>query len=213
MSWDPVWEEIFKSRSWGQYPAEDLIRFVAVNFYKAPDRSRVKLLEVGCGPGPNLWYMAREGFAVYGIDGSSSAIQQAEARLNKECPGWKGELRVGDIKKLPYTDGFFDGVIDHEAVSCNDYESSKKIYREMARVTKKGGKMFSRPFADVKNDNREWMTGDGPLAGKGHVRFTEEKQIADLAQGFRITHTEFLTRSVENRRHSVQEWLILGEKK
>jgi hypothetical protein len=28
MTWDPVWETVYRSRAWGQYPGEDVIRFV-----------------------------------------------------------------------------------------------------------------------------------------------------------------------------------------
>ena len=38
-----------------------------------PDRRSVRLLEVGCGPGGNVWYMAREGYQVSG-DGSAVAM-------------------------------------------------------------------------------------------------------------------------------------------
>jgi len=39
MAWDPIWERVFSSQAWGKYPGEDLIRFVARNFYAAPDRA------------------------------------------------------------------------------------------------------------------------------------------------------------------------------
>src|SRR5262249_34275510 len=108
MVWDPVWERTFASRAWGKYPSEPLIRFVARNFYDAADRAQVRICELGCGPGPNLWYAAREGFSVFGIDGSETAIRQARERLDAECPGWKGELRVGDFRTLPFADNSFD---------------------------------------------------------------------------------------------------------
>ncbi len=220
MAWDPVWEEVFKEHAWGKYPAEDLIRFVALNFYAARNRQEVRLLEVGCGPGPNLWYMAREGFTVYGIDGSETAIQRARQRLDSECPGWKGELIVGDIKKLPYEDGFFDGVIDHEAVAHNSYEDSKIIYGELARVSKKNGKLFSRSFAKGcwgdgvgrKAGHNAWVESTGPFLNRGLVRFTDEKEIQDLIRGFKIASAELLTRTMENRQHEIKEWLIIGEK-
>jgi len=72
-SWDQVWESVFKQQEWGKYPGESLIKFVARNFYKN-DRKRVSLLEIGCGPGANIWFMAREGFNVTGIDGSQIAF-------------------------------------------------------------------------------------------------------------------------------------------
>src|ERR1700722_13214770 len=75
-SWDPVWEQIFANQSWGKYPPEELIRFVARNYYRAANRGDIKILEVGCGAGACIWYMAREGFCATGIDGSPSAIKQ-----------------------------------------------------------------------------------------------------------------------------------------
>jgi tRNA G46 methylase TrmB len=59
-------------QEWGKYPPEHVIRFVARNFYRVPDRKYVHLLEVGCGPGANVWFMAREGFAVDECKASSA---------------------------------------------------------------------------------------------------------------------------------------------
>src|ERR1700730_11711421 len=92
-SWDPAWEKLFRAREWGRYPNEHLVRFVARNFYSAPDRTKVCILDLGCGQGPNTWYMAREGFSVSGIDGSQSALTQARDRLESE--NLKADLRVG----------------------------------------------------------------------------------------------------------------------
>lgn len=90
MAWDPLWERVFSSQSWGNYPGEDFIRFVANNFYQNLNRGQVRILEVGCGPGANLWFMAREGFSVYGVDGSQTAIALAKSRLDLEVPQWGG---------------------------------------------------------------------------------------------------------------------------
>ena len=62
------WEEIFKTQGWGKYPPEELIRFIARKYSHEPNRKSIKILEIGCGPGANIWYLAREGFTVYGID-------------------------------------------------------------------------------------------------------------------------------------------------
>lgn len=133
MVWDPVWKEVFRKQSWGKYPAEDLIRFVARKFYAVPNQPQVKILEVGCGPGGNLWYMAREGFTVYGIDGSKTAIKEAQARLDAEVNDWKGGVIVGDFLYLPHEEDFIDAVIDNEAIYTNSYEDSKQIYKNIYR--------------------------------------------------------------------------------
>lgn len=62
--WAPVWDKICENQQWGKYPAESLIRFVARNYYQSKERSNVSILELGCGPGGNLWYLAREGFCL-----------------------------------------------------------------------------------------------------------------------------------------------------
>lgn len=220
MSWDKVWDNVFLNQTWGKYPAEDLIRFVAKNFYHMPQRKKTKILEVGCGPGANLWYMAREGFAVYGIDGSKTAISYAKHRLDMECPEWEGELQNGDILKLPYADEFFDGVIDNEAVYANSYENAKKIYSEMVRVCKTGGKFFSRTFANdswgdktgKKVGRNAWQVGEGPLLDKGYSRFTYETEIEDLIQGVKFVEIEMLMRTGADRTKAIKEWIIIGEK-
>lgn len=220
MAWDKVWEEVFCRQEWGKYPNEDLIRFVARNYYRVNDRRSVRLLEVGCGPGANLWYMAREGFCAYGIDGSAAAIAQAKRRLDKEVPGWCGELLVGDIIDLPFAANHFDAVLDNEAIYCNSYEDSKAIYAELARVTKPGGKLFSRTLATgcwgdrtgCNVGHNAWIVAAGPAHGKGYTRFTDYDEIADLIGGFAIEEIELLTRTADNRRQAVKEWLIVGRK-
>lgn len=221
MSWDAVWEKVFQEQEWGKYPGEDLIRFIARNFYSTPNRNEIKLLEVGCGTGANLWYAAREGFSVYGIDGSTIAINRAIDRLDCECPGWSGRLMVGDILQLPFPDHFFDAVIDNEAVYCNSFSHSQDIYNEMARVTKKGGKLFSRTFATgswgdqtgEKVGHNAYVVNEGPLAGKGFSRFTDYKEIPELIQRFEISEIQLITRKYISIDREVKEWVITGEKK
>src|SRR5262245_17194928 len=99
--YDAVWERIFSSGPWGKYPGEDLIRFVARESAGVADRQSLKALELGCGPGANLWFLANEGIPFDAIDGSPSAVSQATARLTREKPGWKGRIVVGNFCRLP----------------------------------------------------------------------------------------------------------------
>ena len=222
MAWDSVWEQVFKQQTWGKYPGEDLIRFVARNFYKSSVREDIKILEVGCGPGANLWYMAREGFTVYGIDGSETATNCAQQRLDTECPGWKGQVLTGDIVKLPFEDGYFDAVIDNEAIYCNSFAISQEIYKEIARVVKQGGKLFSRTFATgcwgdgtgEQVGHRAYYVSEGPMLNKGYTRFTDIEEIPLLISArFDMDEIELLTRTSERQQHEVKEWLITATKK
>lgn len=222
MAWDCVWEQVFQEQEWGEYPSEDLIRFVSRNFYQKAVRKEVRLLEVGCGPGANLWYMARKGFTIYGIDGSDTAIGRASLRLDRECPSWSGKLIVGDICNLPFDNEYFDGVIDNEAIYCNSFAISQKIYGEMARVVKQGGKLFSRTFAtgcwgDGTGENmghRAYRVSEGPLLNKGYARFTDKEEIPLLISAkYCIDEMELLTRTSNNQQQEIREWIITATKK
>ena len=225
MAWDPVWEQVFSSQAWGKYPGEDLIRFVARNFYGAPDRAAVRILEVGSGTGANLWFIAREGFAAFGAEGSTTAAELSRQRLTAECPGWDdaprhGQIVTADITRLPWPNDFFDAVIDSEAVSCNDFDDSCRIYGETHRVTRPGGKLFVRTFATgtwgdgigQQVGPRRFVADQGPLAGKGACRFTAIEELGTLVAPWRITATDLITRSVDSQREHIREWIVQGIK-
>src|SRR3989344_4036029 len=105
-SWDKTWEKIYRTKEWGKYPPEELVRFIAHNYYETKDRKTVKILDLGCGTGAATWFIAREGFNAYGIDGSPTAIKIAKKRFITEK--LKGNFQVGDIISLPFEGDEFD---------------------------------------------------------------------------------------------------------
>ena len=223
MSWDPIWESIYRTRAWGQYPGEDVIRFVKGNFSEVPDRRQVRLLEVGSGAGANLWFMAREGFCVHGVEGSETAVRLARERLDRECPQWQGaggRIQAGDMSSLPYPDGFFDAVLDVVAVCYSGFDEARQIYGELSRVTRPGGRLFSRTFArgcwgdgdGVPAGPDMWVCNEGPLKGCGATRFTDETQVPELVEGWRVERIERASVTEEGGRHEIRHLLIYGSK-
>lgn len=218
-----IWEDIFANQPWGKYPGEDLIRFISRNFYGVPNRRQVKILEIGCGPGANLWYLAREGFRFVGIDGSPTAIAQASRRLDEECPGWRehSELHVGDVNNLPFVDESFDAAIDNECVCCNTLDMSRRIYDEVHRVLRIGAPMYVRTFASgcwgegtgKSAGKNAWICDEGPLAGLGLARFTALDDIPILLERFELLTVELISRSANNRHNLVTEWIINSRKR
>lgn len=216
------WDDIFKQHGWGKYPSEDLIRFIARRYYHEPDRKSIKILEVGCGPGANIWYLAREGFSVYGIDGSKTAINQANLRLKREK--LNADLIVGNIINLPYENNFFDCIIDVECIYANCFSDSIDIIKELYRVLKPDGNFFSKTFMEgmVKQGEGTLLTGEthtylsittGPLSAKvGIQRLTSEVEIATLYSIFTIESIDYLIRSENNRNYEVREYLISCKK-
>jgi ubiquinone/menaquinone biosynthesis C-methylase UbiE len=217
--WDPTWEEIFRNQEWGKYPPEHVVRFVARNFYRVPDRKTVRLLDLGCGPGACIWYMAREGFSVAGIDGSETAIRQAAQRLKAE--GLAADLQNGDYTDLPWPDGSFDGVIDNVTLYCNRFENCQRAVAEVKRVLKPRGVFLSCNFTD-----RTWGYGkgrkiefdgftdilEGPLHGKGFALFLSKQRVDELYQPFQEVKVERLSWTAEEMRHLIELWLVEARK-
>ncbi|MEH1796636.1 class I SAM-dependent methyltransferase [Nostoc sp.] len=221
MNWDSTWEQIFSTREWGKYPPEEVIRFIARNFYGCLDRKKIKLLEIGCGTGANIWYMSREGFDVYGIDGSNTAIAKAENRLQSE--GLKAHFQVGDLISLSnfYSPAYFDAVLDVGCLQHNSIQGIKTIVEQVKTVLKPGGKIFSITVA-----SGSWGDGlgkevepgtfieikEGPLEGKGLCHFFSLEEVQLFSSQFADVEIEYSVRSLNHQKQYYKHWLVEGKK-
>ena len=97
------------------YPFDVVVSLVMSNFFlKVPDRSAIKILDMGSGAGNHLWFLAREGFNACGIDGSALACAFARAKL--KAGSLSADVRQGDFTSLPWEDQSFDFVADRSAI-------------------------------------------------------------------------------------------------
>jgi SAM-dependent methyltransferase len=217
MSWDPNWEKVFSSRRWGRYPPEELVRFVARNFASVPDRTRVRILEVGCGPGANLWFMAREGYRVFGVDGSQTAINQAQERLNED--GLRGAFVVGDGINLRdhFPANYFDAVIDVACLQHNDIGSVRLMMASTWQILKPGGRMFSMM---VDSESHGFGSGSliepgtfaevdaGPCTGTGLCHFFSLEEVQNMFSIFAEICIERSRRSTDNMTRWYGHWVV-----
>ena len=211
----PAWEEIFRSKEWGKYPQEHVIRNVARNFYNVPRRENVKLLEIGCGPGANVWFLARERFSVSAIDGSPTAIRLAKERLAAES--LTAELRTGDFTDLPWADNSFDGVVENVSLYANRWAAIQQALREVRRVLKPSG-VFLCSFFTTKT----WGYGlgamveqdgfvniaEGPMAGTGFALFLTRERLNELLCGFEDIHVERASWTLGDEQHVVESFVV-----
>jgi ubiquinone/menaquinone biosynthesis C-methylase UbiE len=199
-AFDPVWEaDVYAAgRHLARYPYDSVVSFV---FRHAPSdrpRGEVRILEIGCGAGNNLWFAAREGFRVAGIDGSRSAIEYARRRFAEE--GLDGDLRVGDFTALPFDDASFDLVIDRGSTVCVGHTACRLAVREVRRVLVPGGHFHFNPYSDRSTSVLHGRPGpdgttvdiaQGPLAGLGALCFHSAADVdGSLGDGWQVLKRE-----------------------
>ena len=157
-----------------------------------------RVLDLGCGSGRHLVYLAKYDFDVYGIDIAREGIRTARNWLRKE--GLKASLKVGDIyKKLPYKDNFFDAIICIRTLNHGKIEWIRRCIKEMERILKPNGLIFVtvRKHVSKKHIPKEKLYGikwiaprtyillDGPEKGLPHYRFNKKILLKEF-KNFKI---------------------------
>lgn len=112
-----AWEEFYKAHGYFHLePHEALPGLVA----KAEQLNFYKLLDLGCGAGHDLLYLAERGFEVTGVDFSPAAVANAEDLLQSK--GFSGKVYVDNLfdKITTYTPGEFQVIIAINALEYTD---------------------------------------------------------------------------------------------
>jgi SAM-dependent methyltransferase len=218
------WETLFATLGgWGAYPPEELVRFMARNF-AARERDGLRVLEIGCGPGPNLWYLAREGFLVAGIDCSSTALRMARQRLEAESLPTDAEhldLRVGNFAALPWPDETFDAVIEVAALYANPIAEIRCTIAEIHRSLKPGGLFFGKLFGEQTTGSDSGVEIEpgtrrnpdrGPCAGNEVAHFFNQVELNELFAGFASLSIDSVLRTDKGGETTIFHWLVTARK-
>lgn len=139
----------------------------AANFCEGKD-----ILEVACGAGQGLGYLARKARRAVGGDCTESLIRSAK-RYYKD----RVELHLLDAHLLPFEDNSFDVVILYEAIYY--LVQPEKFVTEAHRVLRKGGLLVTATV------NKDWSEfNPSPFS----ARYFSVPELAELLQsnGFRV---------------------------
>lgn len=216
------WENKYSAGHVQNYPWDLVVSFVFRNAPADRPRSKIKIMELGFGSAPNLWFAAREGFNVAGVEGSPSAVDFSKKRFERE--GLSGDLRVGNFTSLPFEDNSFDLVIDRASLCCIGAEAQKKTVAEVNRCLRKGGRFLHNTYADSHSSmhaGEPYPDGlvdniiGGTLVGVGQLHFTSRTEINELfSDGWKLLQVqrrEWVDMlAVSSDIHA--EWVVVAEK-
>lgn len=141
------WNQRSFRGTWNRYPYTEVVSFVLGRFGSVEDRATISMLDLGCGGGSHLLFLAAEGFDFHGVDGNEESVNRANQRLG--LAGYaQDRARVADFAHLPYDPDHFDVVIDRGALTCNRGVEIPALIGEIGRVLKPGGLIFSMLLHD-----------------------------------------------------------------
>jgi len=179
-----VWNETFKEK--GKVfikPQRDMPRIIKI-FKK---HNVKKVLDLGCGSGRHLVFLAKHGFDTYGIDIAKYGVSMSRNWLKEE--ELKANLKVCDIyKKLPYKDNFFDAIVSTRTLHHEKIGKIRKLIKEMERILRKNGLIFITvlnfkyiPKNEMKQiAPRTFIHLKGNDVGLPHYKFDESMLSAEF---------------------------------
>lgn len=184
------WNMVFKTKNWGEYPAEDLVRFIKKEkiFLK---NKKFKILEIGCGAGGNLWFFGKENILFDAIDISSVAINRVKKLFIKKYKNlnkYKNKIINCNALNIPNSLNSYDVIIDSESLCyCSEFEF-KKILNKIHEKLNTNGCFWSRIFSiktsgcrSGKNVSKNfWIPNHGPLKGYGPTRTLKSSDVKKI---------------------------------
>ncbi|MBT3784386.1 class I SAM-dependent methyltransferase [bacterium] len=205
-TWDHAFEEASRRKAFNLAPAEPLVRSVSYYLrsrFTDGEYHHLNFLEMGCGAGPNLRWLAGQGIRVHGVDISPVALKLCrsvlEDGMGSECVG---ELISGSVCDVPLENESMDGIIESNVFQHLDAAERQKAFHEVCRILKPGGifvgYMLSsqhQVFQDRKKDELEEDPGtlilnDGGSAFQmnnlGLSHFFNKEEFTQYLKGFHI---------------------------
>jgi len=133
--WRDTYEETpYKDLPWfSPDPSPEVVQSVKEGFFP-PGRD---VLDIGCGAGTHVLYLASKGYTAHGVDLSPGAVQAVQERARKA--GLRVDVREGDALALPFSKGSLAGALDHGCFHTLPFRLRKSYVAEVFRVLRPGG--------------------------------------------------------------------------
>lgn len=103
------------------------------------EENPLRILEIGCGTGLTLAYLAAlpTYYELHGLDFSLTMLSQSHQKSHELDNPF--QLAQGDTFQLPFRGESFDVVYSTRFIHQFEHDEKKKIYREIMRVLRPGG--------------------------------------------------------------------------
>lgn len=140
-----------------------------------------RAIDLGCGSGGNVIYLAQKGFEVTGVDYAEAGIEKARARA-KEA-GAQANFIVDDLTNLRHVSGTFDFLLDSGTLDDLEPHQRGLYFRNILPLTRAGSHYLLWGF---EYPMRWWekfvpFYGDPFYPGEIEQRFGQHFEIEKIA--------------------------------
>ena len=154
-------------------------------------RRAERVLDLGCGAGRHVIYLAERGFEMYGADISETGLELTKKRL--ESRKLEAEVIRCNMRSIPYIRSCFDAVICIQTIYHQKLKGIQETISEIHRILKKGGLLLadfpsrrsSKYGEGVEVEENTFMQENGAEKGVLH-HFVDENELQELLRNFRI---------------------------
>lgn len=139
------------------------------------EKNYEKVLDLGSGLGRHSILFAQAGFEVSAFDISEYGINHLIEWSKAE--GLEIDTKIGDMHQLPYKDNTFDCLFIYHAISHTDSVGMKKIMREIERVLKPNGEVYT---SMCSKSSPEFISPNSTIIDKNTIIRNEEGPEKDV---------------------------------
>jgi ubiquinone/menaquinone biosynthesis C-methylase UbiE len=137
-----------------------------------------RLLDVGCGPGIVSLHLAQHVAGhVTGLDLTPAMIARAQEDAAKRGLSISTSFQLGDMSRLPFADGTFDGVVTR--YTFHHLEQPRVALRELVRVVKTGGRVVVCDATPTR-EKQTWYNAFEKLRDPSHTTALTSEELLSL---------------------------------
>jgi len=202
------------------WPWSDLVGYVMK--YARPGNKNFRVLELGCGSGPNIPFFKSLKIQYYSIDGCKTVVEQQKKRF----PKYSQNIIRGDFtKEIPF-DAKFDLVADRASLFCDNTKNIKDCIALIHKKLKPNGKFIGIDWPSTLDSNysKKLAVDDeytcrnftkGPFANlKRPVHFSDKKHLFDLFNNFtfKIMEHKIIKQQIPDKKLVIAKWNFVAVK-
>lgn len=185
-----LWVNLHKeSRYRPKYPSEVVVQYVFRNFKR--DGSE-KILDLGCGAGRHVVFMANENIQSYGIDYSIEGVKYTRELLDYSGhEKYTDNIKEGELTNINFANEYFDGIICFGVLYYLKEQEINIAIKEIYRILKPGGKLFLQVRT---TDDYRCSRNNQKLEGEGNTYIINENDGEKCAHSENGMVMHFFTR-------------------